>query len=382
MAHRGWLVMVAAVAAVGLAACAPTSPRPGPTRTASAAPSVQPTPAPPSASPTSPIPVGFQPHALSAISESQFWVLGGEGCTTSQCPPEILHTVDSGRTFQRVPAPPMVFLYGNVATPGYPSVFDLRFADASNGWLFGGQLWATHDGGAHWRQVAPGLTARQVEPGANGYVYAVLEACPSSGASPCVERLMRSRSGTDAWSDIAPPGSPRGSPVIGVHGDTLWVMYFGGSTGSEWISHDDGRSFARGAMPCAPDLAGLFDPVSISMIWAFCATGNFGQPWLSTDGGVTFSVAPSATSGGGFTNGAMVAALSSRRAFVVDAVRLAYTNDGGGTFHSVPQLAGALWGGFTDSEVGYVITNDQTSGDMRLWRTTDAGADWTPVALP
>jgi len=37
-------------------------------------------------------------------------------------------------------------------------VRQVRFADADNGWAFGPDLWATHDGGAHWgRTRLPGV---------------------------------------------------------------------------------------------------------------------------------------------------------------------------------------------------------------------------------
>jgi len=38
-------------------------------------------------------------------------------------------------------------------------------------------------------------------------------------------------------------------------------------------------------------------------------------------------------------------------------------------------------GRFTDSEVGYVITLDQTTNASQLWRTSDAGTTWHAVSL-
>ena len=368
-----------ALAALALSACAPSVAPPRITPTT--LPTASPTAVPPTPTPSPPLPTGFQPRALSAISDSVFWVLGTDRCATSTCAPVILHTTDSGRTFHRIPSPSMVSLYGNASTPGLPRVFDLRFADASDGWVFGDQLWATHDGGTHWRQINLGFTVDQLEPGANGYVYAAVEDCQASG-SPCSFRLMRSRAQSDLWSKIAPPGNPVGRPAIGVHGDTLWVMYFNGSARLAWTSRDDGRLWVRGSMPCEPDLGGSFDPVSNSVVWAFCATGNFGDPWLSTNGGASFSSSP--TYQGMSTNGANVVAVSAQHAFILDpgAEALRVTTNGGRTFQSVLQLAGAMWAGFTDAEVGYVIVAAQPSGATRLLRTTDAGGAWSPISLP
>jgi hypothetical protein len=383
MGSRGRAVMVATVAAVSLAGCAPTIPAPHPTITASPTPTLEPTPSqPPSAYPTPSVPSGFQPTALSAISESDFWVLGSSGCGGTTCPSEIIHTVDGGVTFQRIPAPASVFLAGSPSGSGKPTVGALRFADRSDGWAFGaGLAWATHDGGAHWSELDANWTFMQLEPGANGYVYAVVEICTNPGsATRCAYRVMRSRSSFDSWSTISPPGSPSGRPVIGIHGDTVWVMYFGTSPGIAWTSHDDGGRWVRGTMPCQPDLGGNFDPVSTTVIWAFCATGMAGGPLVSTNGGASFVDAGG--TGGAFWNGAMVAAVSSRYAFVgAGNSALQVTTNAGQSYRSLPQFLNAVWAGFTDAEVGYVIAQDQATNTSQLWRTKDAGTTWHVVAL-
>jgi hypothetical protein len=325
---------------------------------------------------------GFQPQAVTAVSESTFWVLGTNGCAASGCVSEVMHTVNGGKSFHRIPAPPTDFLAGSVSTPGPPQVSDIRFADLSNGWLFGNTLWATHTGGAAWHQITFGgslLGVDQLEPGANGYVYGVFEICTNpTTASGCVHRLMRSRASSDAWSVITPPGNPTGWPIIGVHGDTIWAMYFQRSTGLELISHDDGAVWVRGASACEPDLPGSLDPVTTSVIWAFCATGNAGVPMVSSNGGLAWA------SGGGigglFTNGGTVAALSTQHAFLADRGSGLYVTDNGGrTYQSIAELNGAVWVGFTDFEVGYVLTQNQTTQATALWRTTNAGASWSPV---
>ena len=63
----------------------------------------------------------------------------------------------------------------------------------------------------------------------------------------------------------------------------------------------------------------------------------------------------------------MVAALSTRYAFVGGGGSgLSVTNNGGQTYRSIPELSDAQWVGFTDSEVGYVITRNQTTEAARL----------------
>jgi photosystem II stability/assembly factor-like uncharacterized protein len=347
-------------------------------------PATSPTTNAPSPSPTAGA-NGFQPESVTAVSDSTFWVLGTDGCATSDCVTEILHTINGGQSFFRIPAPPTDFLAGNLSNPGPPTVTDIRFADLSDGYVFGNTLWATHTGGSTWHQITFGgtlLGVDELEPGANGYVYGVFETCTNpTTPTGCVHRLMRSRATSDTWSVITPPGNPAGWPMIGVHGDTVWAMYFLRSTPLEWISHDDGALWVRGSSACEPDLPGSLDPVSTSVIWAFCVTGNLGGPYVSSNGGLAWA------SGGGvgglFSNGEMVAALSTQHAFVGGGgTGISVTDNGGRTYQSIVDLNGAQWIGFTDSEVGYVITQNQTTQATALWRTTDAGASWSRVSLP
>src|ERR1700722_3107325 len=193
MAQRGRVGIVATIATLALAGCASTVTRPSAVATTSPTPAA-PVPTP-SASPSLPIPVGFQPVALSAISDSDFWVLGRSPCATvTGCPSQILHTVDGGKTFQRIPAPASVYLTG-AGTGGVQTVSVLRFANPSDGWAFGdGPAYVTHDSGSHWYELNPAWTFLQIEPGANGYVYASVQVCPTPGASSgCVDSLMRSQ---------------------------------------------------------------------------------------------------------------------------------------------------------------------------------------------
>ncbi len=380
MAQRGRVGIVATVAALALAGCASSLARPSAVATTSPTP-VATTPSP-SPTPSLPIPAGFQPVSLSAISESDFWVLGRSACATvTGCPSEILHTTNGGRSFQRIPAPVTVYLTG-AGTGGPPTVSDLRFANASDGWAFGdGPAYVTHDGGAHWYELDSNWTVMQIEPGANGWVYATVEICSSpEDTTGCADFVMRSPAHSDAWGQLSIPGNPTGRPVIGVHGDSVWVMYFERTTGLAFTSHDDGEVWQHAAMPCEPDLGGNFYPVSTTVIWAFCATGTQGGAALSTNAGTTYTVTEGPPND--FWNGSMVAALSSREAFVgAGNSPIQVTNNGGQTYRTLSQFPSALWIGFTDSKVGYVISDDQDTLASQLWRTSDAGSTWTAVSL-
>ena len=379
MARHGRVGIVATIATLALAGCASTVALPSPVATHSRTPAAT-TPSP-SPTPSLPIPAGFQPVSLSAISESDFWVLGRSPClTVLGCPSEILRTTNGGRSFQRIPAPVTVYLTG-AGPVGPPTVSELRFANASDGWAFGnGPAYVTHDGGEHWYELNPDWTVLQIEPGANGYVYASVEVCPTpSTGTGCVYSLKRSQADADNWANLAVPGDPAGWPSIGVHGDTIWVMYFDQSTGAAWVSGDDGHLWNRRSMPCEPDLGGLFDPVSTTVIWAFCATGTEGDASVSTNSGASYTTHEGP--GTSFGNGSFVGALSARDAFVAGPGGVELTENGGLSYRTLPQPPAAVWIGFTDTEVGYVISQDQTTLASELWRTTDGGSVWTVVSL-
>ena len=58
------------------------------------------------------------------------------------------HTLDRGASWLALPPPPF-----NVGAPGDRGQFQLQFANALDGWAFGGTLWATEDGARTWHEV-------------------------------------------------------------------------------------------------------------------------------------------------------------------------------------------------------------------------------------
>src|SRR5580658_1050206 len=95
-----------------------------------------------------PVPSGFRPASVTFVSASLGWVLGSAPCTHKPCT-SIVRTTDGGRHWAGIPAPRF-----ELATfAGTRGLDRLRFADASDGFAFGSQLWATHNGGASWHRV-------------------------------------------------------------------------------------------------------------------------------------------------------------------------------------------------------------------------------------
>jgi len=329
----------------------------------------------PSASPTqSPAPpAGFDPLAFTAISPTQFWVLGTNGFC-APCAPIIERTKDGGKTFISIPAPPAKFApYYQNADRG--TVSDLRFANPSDGWAFGRDLWATHDGGAHWRSIDSSGGDIALEPGSNGRVFAVIEGC--IGSSSCARWLMRADASGDAWTNLLSVPGNAPLPSLAVHGDDVWLM----ASPDLWHSSNGGATFVKLKSPCYADLGGNISAATPTVIWAFCATGLEGGPLVSTDAGASFRAIRAVITSGSFSNGGRVVALSALKCYVVDGPVLAVTTDGGATFGEVSLLAGGqtLWAGFTDPKVGYALVNTPEASSSQLWRTTDGGSSWAAV---
>ena len=135
----------------------------------------------PSAGPNTPgwLPANFIPSSVTWDSLSTGWVLGPAG-TAGHCGAQqdstictsIAITHNGGETWSGLPAP---------TTTGVTS---LRFLNASYGWAFGPELWATDDGGEHWHQVdTGGLSVPQLET-INGRAYALFADCRNIDETP------------------------------------------------------------------------------------------------------------------------------------------------------------------------------------------------------
>jgi len=150
------------------------------------------------------VPANFQPSSVTFVSSGTGWALGQAG-TPGQCTgpnPSICTslavTINGGQTWQGLPAP--------VAGPpnGAYGVSQVRSLDGINGWVFGPQLYATHDGGQHWTEIAThGLRVTDLET-VHGRAFAVWARCTGSGvdfAANCTRFWLYSApAGTDQWA--------------------------------------------------------------------------------------------------------------------------------------------------------------------------------------
>jgi photosystem II stability/assembly factor-like uncharacterized protein len=393
-------VVCAAALAAGCSVAAPSphvpATRPQP-RGSSAAPAGTPAPVPtaaaPQASPAAvaapaggPVPAGFEPVSMTFVSASQGWVLGTAPCAVQPCT-SIVRTTDGGASWTGIPAPPVPLASNGPAGPTLGLSY-LRFASPLDGFAFGSQLWATHDGGATWQRVwLPGAIG-DLETAA-GVVYASVAG--QDGAT-----IYESLASGGPWSPV--PGLPADVPdpvyypaTIGritLHGTAAWIIL-----GGALYATQTGVSWVREPVTCPPDY-GMVSAAAAStqQLTLLCAgdsgAGSQGRIlYSSADGGASFSIA--SASGGGGDQFDQLAEPTAQHIFLATysgATWLAASADGGHTWTTALALldGGAGWRdfGFTTPTQGVAIEGSPSLGyGSRMYMTWDAGQTWHQITF-
>jgi hypothetical protein len=297
---------------------------------------------------------------------AETWWLLGTAPCSSPPCTSIVRTDNGGRSFVGIPA------------PRTSSVSQLRFADGENGFAYGSQLWVTHNAGAAWHPVSLGGSVADLAL-ADGYAYAIVRSRSGAG------RLARAAVGADAWTTLAAAGDAFAG--LWAHGSDVMLESAGrSSSGDEFrISHDHGTSFARHAVP--PSLVCDFQEPVAPVVWAHCATGMLSGTWRSTASGAEFIPAPGgpARPGPELPNSAAFAAASATTA-IVGFRQLYRTTDSGARYAPIAGPAGiTFWQylGFTDVTHGVALgyAGAATPAHERLFYTTDGGLSYHAVAV-
>ncbi len=309
------------------------------------------------------VPAGFQPASFTAITVFNWWLLGTAPCGAHTCT-SVVETMNGGSSFTRIPAPPTT------------AVSNLRFADGSDGYAYGPELWSTHNGGASWTQLPIGGEVDDLDI-ADGFVYAIVV---SHGRTS----LMRSAVSADDWSALSGLGH---GPLSGlwIQGATVVVQ----SGDRLFISNDQGNHFARKrGVRNAGDCSFDGGPQAL---WALCSRGMApDEILLSSDSGSTFRTTSQVPDGPLGTFGA-----ASGNAAVVSTQGPLYRTTNGGaswtpvTVQSAPGApvanlpANWTYLGFSTPSHGVAIGNFGTGGhqDLRLYYTIDGGASYHFVPI-
>lgn len=343
-----------------------------------------------------PVSSGFVPLSFSAISPARWWTLGFVMCGSRQCL-ALAGTTDAGATQTSIPVPGKPFGPG-VAQP--PEVASIRFANAEDGWAWGPDLFATHDGGRTWAQIslAGPVTALVV---GGGTAYAI-EQPPASAApttttsaiSTASSLLWQAPVSSNQWVRVA--NSPEVTGGLAASGSSIWV-----SNGTNLVtSSNSGKSFDALTNPV------LSDPcddqaLSASLLWSYCDNHGLLFLYRSTDAGVSsaligHSVLGQPNSPDGLPSASTSAVASTFGAASVSTVVVAssvagspltQSDDGGLSFQAVqsaPDKTGS-WSvlGFITPTVGFAfwkhLSYAYNKNSAQLWRTTDGGAHWAPA---
>ncbi len=182
----------------------------------------------------------FAPTSITFVGSAVGAVIGQ---TTTSCPvgktcTTIAGTMNYGQSWTWAGAPPAG------APDGGRGVSQVRFLDDNNGWAFGPQLFATHNGGASWTAIhLPGRVVDLATVG--GAAFAVVARCSGTGANytaGCTSfALYTSAFNANDWQQVDGAAGhqavvPGGLQFTGQYGYLLAgsVLYAGSPAGGPW----------------------------------------------------------------------------------------------------------------------------------------------------
>ncbi len=370
---RTWtfpLLAAAAIAAVALALVgignsghgAAPAVSPGASHTFSAQPRPTPTPTPTTAPHTTRLPLlamggvrGFRAADTTYVGTDRIWALGHAACGQGTCL-AMVHSADSGHTWQRVPIPSV-------------AATSVRFANAQTGFLFGPQvLERTSDGGAHWTPDAGGADALET---LNDTVIKVSSSGQSCNGS-CQFHVSYAPLGTSTWTD---------STIAPIRGYSVQLLRANGisyllvrttdpvlpeAQGQLYRSSDGGASWHRSRACTHLRSAALSADGTLDLL---CDKSIL----VDADTDSAHSVPQSLGQSAG------IAAVDAHTIILVGDT-LYRSTDGGVVFNTVldrTTLGNLGPPGFQNDKVGRWLDD----GGRTLWTTTDAGAHWTGAAF-
>jgi len=334
-----------------------------------------------------PPPKGFEADSASFVSARTGFVLGTRHCSELPCKALLRKTVNGGKTWTSVPAPP-VSLVPPFTAPPLSNVSTVRFSSASDGWSFNPGLWATTDGGARWHRVSlPGEVVTLAA--SDGVVFVVTE--PVNGGLGQA-RLYRSRVGASTWTRVTGV-SP--ANALTVSGHSVWA----GVAPTMSTSTDGGKHWSKLPFSCPPNLpdATAVAAASPANVALACTNPSSPQPgespkavFTSANGGRTFHLAGHPGHPG---NTGLIAMPPGRPQVITltatsGASYLYRSADGGMTWRMATYFDGGL--GFRDlayasATTGYLIHNNGgpvIANGKGLMKTANAGASWRTIPIP
>jgi hypothetical protein len=360
-----------------------------------------------------PVPANFQPTSATFVGLNTGWVIGQAGtpgqCYTRFCT-SVARTDTGGKVWYGVHAP------RTGAPNGATGVSQIRFLNTLDGWAFGPQLWATHDGGKSWTPVATnGLRVTSLETAGNE-AFAVFARCTGTGtsfAAGCTQFfLYSSPAGSGAWAPVpglaggfgsaGAVGSASSATVVLAAGRGYGRGYFYTPAGTLASGPITGGAWAQvGSRPlqCLPGPAAADGRPAAGQLAAYGAAGTdlalacpastpAGQPgstldqpetiYSSADGGQTWRRAGTLTTTGPATS---LAAATGGLLALGTSLCIDVSADNGAKWRQA-QLgpgAGFSYVGMTSPSQGVAVPADASLN--AVWFTFTAGQTWQASAI-
>jgi photosystem II stability/assembly factor-like uncharacterized protein len=333
-----------------------------------------------------------QPHQVTFISPDEGWLLSAQLCPPDLCGLALRHTTDGGRTWIPLPSLP---------TGIDPYATRMVFANSQVGYLFGqGVFYLTTDGAMTWIRQPGDAEAIDV---ADGTALRVSYTAPGCQPPGCHYQISTAAVGTGNWRTVkADAGGGNGGPQLVRHGHQAILAFYGNLAGGVsaratlLTSADDGLTWTTRTDPCpVRGGPGEIDASQMSMapdgsMTVFCYSRGGPDPAqalliTSRDGGVTFGppqVAPADSYGLNtvLTVGAANATMLFVSTLKDQTHRLFRSTDAGATWTPVATMPGTFTNGVLatvvtfplDSQTGYWLT-----GQATIFVTHDAGQHWS-----
>jgi hypothetical protein len=234
-----------------------------------------------------------QPTSASFLDARRGWVLGTTRCGGNPCA-TVAETQDGGATWRRVGAPTSSL----AELAGQWNLSRIVFADARDGWAFGGAgVWSTHDGAVSWHRIAlPGWGAdsRLVSLAVSkDRVLALVVSGSIETEGTNTAQLLSAPLTSDSWRPSVDVSGIGQGGAIAAAGSEVWVrldrVINGLSRATLWVSGDGGASWAPRTMPCADGVIAVADGAGLVVCGDGAAAGSQGkQAYLSLDAGRSF----------------------------------------------------------------------------------------------
>lgn len=215
-----------------------------------------------------PVPAGFQPQSVTFVGSHTGAALGqiGPPCT-GNCV-ALAGTSNYGQSWYAISGPPAS------APAGDTGVSQVRFLDKNNGWAFGPELYATHNGGQSWTKITVPGFGRVIDLATiSNRAFAVLATCPGLGADYAA--------GCTSYALISAPASSNSWTTVSGASGTGTVV-----PGGLQLTKQQGFLIASGALLTGPVTGGAWHQVQVAASGPPCVTSLAGLsgPWLLAPG--------------------------------------------------------------------------------------------------